>query len=93
MDAGTGTGSGIDLEILWIGFYALFALYGGYLMVDFLIWRLRSKIGTGHIAGFSKKRNKGKRLPVVSFDEYKAGQGAANKDALCQCLKIDSLGY
>ncbi len=80
----------MDLDMIWMGVYALLSLGGLYLMGDALYWRLRSKVAVAKIVGFQKKRNKSKILPLVSFD---MDADLKSKEALCRMTKIDSIGY
>jgi hypothetical protein len=47
------------------------ALFGVWLIIDFLLWEIRGHIATAQIKEFSADKDKGKLLPVMSFEHEK----------------------
>lgn len=60
---------------------------GVYLLADFLLWMLAGRVVPAQITGFQEKKDKGLRLPVVSFEAQH--DGTVNASA----MRIDRLSF
>lgn len=66
---------------------AMPALYGGFLIVDFLLWYFTSERIEGEVTGFQKKQNKGQNLPIIRVPD---------KDGATRAIRvsrIDEISY
>lgn len=74
------------MDMIFIFIAALLAALAFYLIGDFLYWRLKGRQEFAVIQEFQGRKNKGRRLPVVSFEH----EGQERK---VQVARIDSFSY
>lgn len=62
------------------------ALSGVWLVIDYLLWEAKGKVATAQIESFGESKDKGRPLPVVTFEHEK-------KNVSIQAQRIDQLMY